>query len=220
MSPAGDGLKNLKILKMAQDVKPTRSELLRIKKQIKLAKSGYSLLKKKRDGLILEFFEILKKAKTLRQELVEEYKIALEKINIARTLEGDLKVKSIAMAIKDMPEVKLATKNIMGVKVPKIESSEIKKAFMERGYGVYNSSAIDEAASSYEKVVEKIILAAEVETSMRKLLNEIEKTKRRVNALEFVVIPVLDKQKSFIQLRLEEMERENIFRMKRIKAKA
>ena len=205
---------------MAQDIKPTRSELLRIKKQIKLAKSGYSLLKKKRDGLILEFFEILKKAKTLRQELVEEYKIALEKINIARTLEGDLKVKSIAMAIQNIPDVKLTTKNIMGVKVPKIESSEIKKAFMERGYGVYNSSAVDEAASSYEKVVEKIILAAEVETSMRKLLNEIEKTKRRVNALEFVVIPNLDKVKSFIQLRLEEIERENIFRMKRIKAKA
>ena len=205
---------------MPQDVKPTRSELLRIKKQIKLAKSGYSLLKKKRDGLILEFFEILKRAKTLRQELVEEYRIALEKMNIARALEGDLKIKSVAMAIKDIPNVNLATKNIMGVKVPKIESSEVKKAFLERGYGIYNSSAIDEAASAYEKVVEKIILAAEVETSMRKLLNEIEKTKRRVNGLEFVVIPNLDRQKAFIQLRLEEMERENIFRMKRIKAKA
>ena len=203
---------------MAQDIKPTRSELLKLKKQIKLAKSGYSLLKKKRDGLILEFFEVLKKAKSLREELANEYKIALEKINIARTLEGDLKVKSMAMAINAIPDVKLATKNIMGVKVPKIESSEIKKAFMERGYGIYNSSAIDEAASAYEKVVEKIILAAEVETSMRKLLNEIEKTKRRVNALEFVVIPSLDKTKAFIQLRLEEIERENIFRMKRIKA--
>ena len=204
---------------MAQDVKPTRSELLKVKKQIKLANSGYSLLKKKRDGLILEFFDILKKAKTLREELVAEYKIALEKIKIARTIEGDLKVKSIAMAIKDIPDIKLTTRNIMGVKVPKIESSEIKKAFMERGYGVYNSSAIDEAAAAYEKVVEKILLAAEVETSMRKLLNEIEKTKRRVNALEYIVIPNLEKIKSFITLRLEELERENIFRMKRIKAK-
>ena len=204
---------------MPQEVKPTRSELLKVKKQIKLAKSGYSLLKKKRDGLILEFFEILKKAKTLRQELVDEYKIAVEKINIARTLEGDLKVKSIAMAIKEISDIKLTTKNIMGVKVPKIESLEIKKAFMERGYGVYNSSAIDEAAEAYEKVVEKILLAAEVETSMRKLLNEIEKTKRRVNALEFVVMPRLEEVQSFIRLRLEEMERENIFRLKRIKAK-
>ena len=205
---------------MPQDVKPTRSELLKLKKQIRLARSGYNLLKKKRDGLILEFFDILKKAKSLREELVNEYKIALEKINIARTLEGDLKVKSIAMAIKDIPDIKLTTKNIMGVKVPKIEFSEIKKAFMERGYGIYSSSAIDETAAAYENVVEKILLAAEVETSMRKLLNEIEKTKRRVNALEFVVIPNLDKIRVFIQLRLEEIERENIFRMKRIKAKA
>ena len=205
---------------MAQDIKPNRSELLKVKKQIKLAQSGYSLLKKKRDGLILEFFEIMKKAKTLREELVEEYKIALEKINIARILETDLKIKSIAMAIKQLPDIKLETRNIMGVKVPKIEHSEIKKAFMERGYGAYTSAAVNEASDAYEKVVEKILLAAEVETSMRKLLNEIEKTKRRVNALEFVVIPKLDDIRSFIQLRLEEMERENIFRMKRIKAHA
>ncbi len=204
---------------MPQDIKPTRSELLKVKKQIKLAKSGHSLLKKKRDGMILEFFEILKKAKTLRRELVEEYKIALERMNIARTIEGDLKVKSIAMAIKEIPDIKLTTKNIMGVKVPKIESSEIQKAFMERGYGLYNSSAIDEAAAAYEKVVEKILLAAEVGTSMRKLLKEIEKTKRRVNALEFVVMPRLEYLQYFITLRLEELERENIFRMKRIKAK-
>ncbi|HLG24068.1 MAG TPA: V-type ATP synthase subunit D, partial [Candidatus Nanoarchaeia archaeon] len=117
-------------------------------------------------------------------------------------------------------DIKLSTKNIMGVKVPKIESKDIKKAFMKRGFGIYSSSSIDEAAGAYEKVVEKIILAAEVETSMRKLLNEIERTKRRVNGLEFVVIPRLDKVKGFIQLRLEEMERENTFRMKRIKAKA
>ena len=205
---------------MAIDIKPTRSELIKLKKQIKLAKSGYSLLKKKRDGLILEFFEILKKAKTLREELVNEYKIALEKINIARTIESDLKVKSIAMAIKDIPEVSLQTKNIMGVKVPKIEAGALQKHFLERGYGYYNSASIDETADAYEKVVEKIILAAEVETSMRKLLKEIEKTKRRVNALEYVIIPNMESVKNFINLRLEEIERENIFRMKRIKVKA
>ena len=202
---------------MAIEIKPTRSELIKLKRQIKLAQSGYSLLKKKRDGLILEFFEILKKAKTLRGELVEQYKSALAKINIARTVEGDLKVKSVAMAIRQTPEVLLKTKNIMGVKVPKIESSELEKNFLDRGYGVYNSVAIDETAHAYEKLVEKVLLAAEVETSMRKLLKEIEKTKRRVNALEFEVIPKMEKLSAFITLRLEEMERENIFRMKRLK---
>lgn len=203
---------------MAIEVKPTRSELMKLKKKIKLAKSGYNLLKKKRDGLILDFFEIMKRAKTIRQELNENYKIALNKINIARTLESDLKIKSLAMAIKDKPMIELKTKNLMGVIVPKIESNAIQKHFMERGYGVAtSSSAIDESAYSYEKVVENIIVAAEVETSMKKLLNEIEKTKRRVNALEFSVIPQMEKLEKFIRFRLEEMEREGIFRLKRIK---
>lgn len=194
---------------------------MKVKKQIKLARSGYSLLKKKRDGLILEFFKILKRAKSVRQELVEDYKAALEKINIARTMESDLKIKSIALAIKDIPDVNLKTKNIMGVLVPEIEFKQIQKEFKDRDFGFYSASAsIEEAMEAYNKVVQKIILTAEIETSLKKLLNEIEKTKRRVNALEFVVMPKLNNIKSFIQLRLEEVERENIFRMKRIKMKA
>ena len=204
---------------MAVDIKPTRSELMKLKKGIKLAKSGHNLLKKKRDGLILEFFDILKKAKTIRQELLEEYRVAFHKINIARTMESDLKIKSVAMSIKDIPEVELKTKNVMGVLVPEIGSGKIKKTLLERGYGIYSSAAIDEASEAYEKVVEKAIIAAEVETSMRKLLREIDKTKRRVNALEFSVIPRMEKMRMFISFRLEEMERENIFGLKHIKSK-
>jgi len=201
------------------DIKPTRSELMKLKKKIKLAKSGYNLLKKKRDGLILDFFEILKEAKTLRQDLVEEYKIAMKKMAIARIMEGDLKIKSLAMSIATKPEVEVSTKNIMGVVVPKIEGGIVAKNLKERGYGVLESSAaIDEAANGYEGVIMKIIKAAEVETTMKKLLDEIKKTKRRVNALEFSVIPNMNSQEAFIKMRLEEMERENVFRMKRIKA--
>ena len=205
---------------MSQDVKPTRSELQKLKQRIKLAKSGYNLLKKKRDGLIIDFFEVLKEAKTLRQDITNEYIDAYKKINVARVLETDQKLKSIAMAIKEKPRIALQTKNIMGVVVPKIESKYKTKHFLERGYGTISSSAsIDEAAEAYDKVVEKVIKAAEVETALKKLLIEIEKTKRRVNALEFSVIPKLEKLKAFITMRLEEMERENTFRMKRIKKK-
>ena len=203
---------------MSQDIKPTRSELIKLKKSIKLAKSGHKLLKKKRDGLILDFFEILKEAKTIRSEIVALYVEAIEKMNIARLMESDLKIKSMAMAIKQKPDIRLDTKNIMGVVVPKIEADAIVKHFPERGYGVYHSPSIDEAAYWYEQLVEKIVKAAEIETSMKKLLREIENTKRRVNALEFKVIPEKEKVQKFIQLRLEEMERENVFRMKRIKA--
>ncbi len=200
------------------DVKPNRSELMKLKKKIKLAKSGHNLLKKKRDGLILDFFEILKHAKTLRQDLSMEYKEAQHKMNIARTLETDLKIRSIALGVQDSPQITLQMKNIMGVVVPKIETTLTKKGMAERGYGVLEgSSAIDEASAAYERVLEKTIKAAEVETSMRRLLQEIEKTKRRVNALEFSVIPKMLQIEKFIKLRLEEMERENVFRLKRIK---
>ncbi|MDO8740491.1 MAG: V-type ATP synthase subunit D [Candidatus Woesearchaeota archaeon] len=204
---------------MAIEIKPTRSELIKFKKSIILAKSGYNLLKKKRDGLILEFFEVLGKVKNLRSDVVDEYRKALYKMNIARLLESDLKIKSIAMAIANKPDIEFGTKNIMGVLVPTIKSGELKRKMMERGYGIYNSASIDEAADAYEKVTERVIRAAEVETTMRRLLKEIEKTKRRVNALEFEVIPRMEKTKNFIALRLEEMERENTFRLKRIKAK-
>lgn len=204
---------------MAQEIKPTRSELIKLKRRIDLAKSGYNLLKKKRDGLILEFFEVLKKAKTVRKELVEEYQKALRKMNIARAAESDLKIKALALGVSEKRELKIETKNIMGVKVPEVGYKYEEKGFFDRGYSIISSSSkIDEAASAYNKVIHKIVKVAEIETGLKRLLQEIEKTKRRVNALDFVVIPGMEETKKFITLRLEEMERENIFRMKRIKA--
>ncbi len=203
---------------MAEQIKPTRSELIKLKLQIKTAKSGHNLLKKKRDGLILEFFNLFKKSKNLRKELIQEYKDAEEKMNIARAAESDIKLKSLAMAIEETSELNMSQRNIMGVIVPKIEAKEIHKQFMKRGYGINSgSSKIDEAVLAYEKVLEKVILAAEVETTIKKILAEIEKTKRRVNALEFEVIPRMESTRKMIQLRLEEMERESTFRLKRKK---
>lgn len=200
-------------------IKPTRSELIDLKKKIKLSQSGHKLLKMKRDGLILELFEILEKAKDVRTELDRQFEKATESLNIALSVEGVVTVKSIAFAMKDAPKLELESKNVMGVVVPKIEASSVRKPITARGYGVIGtSSRIDEAVDAYETLVEKIILAAEIETTMKKLLDDIEKTKRRVNALEFKVIPELNEAKDFIIFRLEEMERENIFRLKRIKA--
>ncbi|MBI2577046.1 V-type ATP synthase subunit D [Candidatus Woesearchaeota archaeon] len=204
---------------MSQNIKPTRSELIQLKRKIKLAQSGYKLLKKKREGLIFEFFSVMKKAKSLRFDLLHAYLPALDAITKARLLESDLALSSIAMAVSGTPPVSLKMKNILGVKVPIVESGEVKKQPLERGFGILTSAAVDEAASSYEKVIEAALRVAEIETAMKKLLKEIEKTKRRVNALEYVVIPRMLTQQKFIKFRLEEMERDNTFRMKRIKKK-
>ena len=206
---------------MALDIKPTRSELLKLKVQIKLAKSGHSLLKKKRDGLIMEFFELLKTAKTVRLELAESFGVAKDDVNKARLLHTDLKLHSLALAQTNTPTASIDIKNIMGVRVPVIEAQTVKQTAMEKGIGAYSSTVIiDKATSGYEDVLEHSIKVAESETAMKRLLDEIKKTKRRVNALEFNRIPTMEGQQKFITLRLEEMERENTFRLKRIKAKA
>ncbi|MCD6145205.1 V-type ATP synthase subunit D [ANME-2 cluster archaeon] len=202
-----------------RDIKPTRSELIELKKKIKLAESGHKLLKMKRDGLILEFFELLSRAKDVRSELNSAYEVANEKIGLAKSVEGTVAIKSIAFALRDVPHIELESKNVMGVVVPHIESTQVQKNLYERGYGIIGtSSCLDEAVEAHEKLVEKIIVAAEIETAIKKLLDDIEQTKRRVNALEFRVIPELTEAEWFIELRLEEMERETTFRLKRIKA--
>jgi len=204
-----------------RELNPTRSELLEIKKKIKLTEAGYKILKMKRDGLILEFFKILEEAKDVRAKIVRDYERAMQKIAIAKAVDGVIAVKSAAFALRVHPEVKLRSKNIMGLVVPEIESTSIRTTLEKRGYGVIGTSPfIDEAAEAYEELVETIIKAAEIETTMKRLLDEIEKTKRRVNALEYKVIPELKEAEDFIEFRLEEMERENIFRLKRIKQKA
>jgi V/A-type H+/Na+-transporting ATPase subunit D len=203
-----------------RDVKPTRSELISLKRRIALSERGYKILKMKRDGLIIEFFKVLAAAKDSRGDLLKKFEHAGEMMAMANTVEGTIGVKSAAFAVQEVPDITLSSKNIMGVVVPEIESTSVKKTLVERGYGLLGTtSLIDETAGAYEDLVEAIIESAEIETTMKKLLDEIESTKRRVNALEFKVIPELTEARDFIKMRLDEMGREELFRLKKIKAR-
>ena len=205
---------------MAKDVKPTRKNLMQIEDRIELSERGHDTLEKKRDGLIMEFMDILDQAQDVRSDLEDAYERAQRSMDMARAMEGDVAVRGAAAALKEHPELTTQSKNIMGVVVPQIESSKVRKDLDERGYGVLGTSArIDEAADAYEELLAQIILAAEVETAMKKMLEEIETTKRRVNALEFKLLPDLRENQEYIEQKLEEQEREEIFRMKKIKAK-
>jgi V/A-type H+/Na+-transporting ATPase subunit D len=200
------------------DVKPTRMELIETKRKIKLSKGGYKLLKMKRDGLIMEFFELLPKVKDLRNQLSKLYKEAMEKLAVAVAADGKIALESAANCLNKSPEVELSSKNIMGVVVPSVKVTAVEKSLEDRGYGLIGTSIrVDEAVHAFEKLSEMIILAAEGETTMKKILDEIESTKRRVNALEFKVIPNLEEIAKYISFRLEELERESIFGLKRIK---
>jgi len=201
--------------------KPTRAVLIALRRRIKVAQTGHSLLKMKRDGLMIEFFEVLNRAKTIRAELVESLIKAEQRLNMAKAIEGTVAINSVAYALQGEPSIQLESRNIMGVVVPKITADSVQKKMYERGYGIIGTSAaIDEAAESYEVLVDRIILAAEVETGMRKLVEDIESTKRRVNGLEFKVIPDLKDTIRFIGFALEEMDRDNVVRLKKLKGKA
>jgi V/A-type H+-transporting ATPase subunit D len=202
-----------------QEIKPTRTELIAIKRKIALYDRGHKLLKMKRDGLVLEFFNILSKARDIRSKIIADYKKAEEKLIIATGVDGETSIHSVAFARRDDPKVTMGSKNVMGTLVPTtLESATVKRRIDQRGYGIIGMSVrIDEAADAYEQLVEDIIIAAEFETTLRRLIEEIEKNKRIVNALEFRILPELRKNEGFIRTRLEEMERENVFRLKRIK---
>ncbi len=204
----------------SQDITPTRSVLIELKNKIKTTKNGYKIMKMKRDGLIIEFFDIMEKAKAMRGSVASDYETAMTKIAIASAVEGEIAVKSAAYALKTEPKVKVGSKSIMGMMVPKVEA-EVKHAdILSKGYGVISTSAyIEEASTAFEKLLDTIIRAAEIETTMKKLLDEIEKTKRRVNAMEFKVIPELEDAMKFVKFRLEEMDRENTIRLKFLKGK-
>lgn len=206
---------------MAIQVKPTRSELINLKKKIKLAQMGHSLLKRKKDGLVHEFFKVLDLVKEQRKFLVQNYKSSVSKLEVGRAVEGTASIESLASALTDEPSVLIQPRSIMGVKVPKITTKLVKKPLLERGYGLVGTSAYtDELVESWEDFLELVVKSVESETALKRLLLEIEKTKRRVSALEYIVIPNMEASAAFIRLRLEEMERENLFRLKRIKKKS
>jgi V/A-type H+-transporting ATPase subunit D len=192
--------------------------LLQLKSRIKLTQGGHKVLKMKRDGLIIEFFDILEKARQMRAGVSSDYENAMNTITIARAVEGEVAVRSAAYALKADPQVNVTSKSIMGMVVPKVEADHLHVLITDKGYGVITTSPYIEAASiAFEKLLETIVRAAEVETTMKKLLDEIEKTKRRVNALEFKIIPELQESERFIKFSLEEMERENTTRLKHLK---
>lgn len=201
-------------------IKPTRSELIKLQRKIKLSKTGYTILKKKRDGLVMNLFDMVDNAKEAQETLEKSFEVANKYLGMTLAFEGEVSVESCALIKKGTPEFYLSSKNIMGVSVPKISNLSIKTGIKERGYSILStSSKIDETVGEYEKVLEYVAKAVEAESTLKKVLNEIEVTKRRVNALESKIIPKLESQKKFIVFRLEELERENTYRLKMIKDK-
>ena len=202
-----------------QNVKPTRMELLKLKKRMKLAERGHKLLKEKRDALVSEFMIVIKQYKDAKNDVEEKLKDAFYDLSISEVLIGSQELDQISrITLRDI-NFNVKTKNIMGVHVPIMKTDNVIRRMSERGYGFLSTNGkIDDTAKGFEETLIAIVRLAEVEESVRGIAEEVEKTKRRVNALEYIVVPRLQATIKHIEMRMEEIERESFLRLKKIKA--
>ncbi len=199
------------------DIRPTRLEYIRAKRRIRIAQKGLKLLKLKRQALILEFFNISKTSARLRSELQSELIKGYQSIRMAEILDGEMRLENEAMKIPQLKKLQILPKNVMGVRIPKLEGGTRKQAITEHLLELPTS--ISEAIKAFQEVHKIILDVAEKETTLRKLLYEIEKTKRKANAIENVFIPNLASAVKFITFRLDEIERDTFTMLKTVKRK-
>jgi V/A-type H+-transporting ATPase subunit D len=202
-----------------EGINPTRMELLSIRKRKKLAEKGHKLLSEKRDALVVQFFEIIKDRNTLRERADRDLRKSYSQLVEAQMIMGQEGVEDATGSIPALGDIPMRTVNIMGVHVPKVEYDAIPSRSGEPLYGFIGTSAkLDEATGRFRKLLIDILKLAEIEGTIERLAIEIEKTKRRVNALEHIFIPRLKATEKYIEMQLQEREREDFFRRKRIKA--
>ncbi len=199
------------------NIRPTRLEYIRTKRRIIVAKKGLKLLKLKRQALILEFFNASKTVAALRSGLQAELVKGYQAIRMAEMLAGAMRLENEAMKIPQLNKLQITPKNVMGVRIPKIEGGKNNQALTEHLLELPPS--INEAIKAFHNVHKMVLDVAEKETTLRKLLLEIEKTKRKSNAIENVFIPRLQAAIKFIIFRLDEMERDTFMMLKTVKRK-
>lgn len=204
-----------------EKVSATRSQLLYCRQQIKLASQGMDLLKKKRDALLREFLPIIDETMRLSLRLERATAEAQESLAMVEAVEGKKVLRSVSFATKGEVLVDISGTHVMGVPIPVIRKAETPiKTELERGYSITGVSArVDQTASKFEEIVDLMIESADIETRLRRLGEELQKTNRRVNALENVVLPELEEQVKFIFSALDERAREDHFRLKKVKKK-
>lgn len=201
--------------KILPGTKTTRMELLALKNRMKLAERGHDLLREKRDSLIMEFFNAIAEIKDARERVDETLADAFSALTQAKMVMGPAKVVEFSYASKFAAELHINTRSMMGVRVPVLS---VEQHIPDLPYSLSDSSAkFDVMSQKFKEALKAIVRLAEVESTVKRLALEIERTKRRVSALETVVIPRLDATVRFVKLALEEREREDFVRLKMVR---
>ncbi|GAB4560381.1 MAG: V-type ATP synthase subunit D [Anaerolineae bacterium] len=202
---------------MVEHVSPTRMALLAKRAQIALAEQGRDLLKEKRQALLRELQQTVQRILVSSDALEQAASEACQALIIALALEGPEALESAALAAHGQMEVQTTIVNVMGVQIPHIRKESVERPSLQRGYGLSTTSPrVDEVATRFEAVIDVLLDLTVQEVRLRRLVDEIRMTTRRVNALEEILLPRLRAERDYIQMMLEEREREMIFRLKRL----
>ena len=200
---------------MSMNVAPTKANLIRAKNLLDFSQKGFELLDKKRNVLIREMMGLMNKAKNIQSRIATTFEEAFQALKIVNVSMGVNNVEEIAMSVPTVEEFEILSKSVMGVEIPSVK---YEKQELETYYGFFRTNpTLDIAVIKFREVKFFIYELAEIENSVYKLAMEIKKTQKRANALEKIQIPKYMDQVKFIEEVLEEKEREDFFRLKRVK---
>ncbi|MEG0754432.1 MAG: V-type ATP synthase subunit D [Angelakisella sp.] len=199
-------------------VNPTRMELGRLKKRLKTSMRGHKLLKDKRDDLMKKFLELVRRNKELREQVEQRIMMVYDGFAIASAVMSPEMLEEALMLPKEQVELEVGTANVMSVDVPVFQFSGSGSAEDITPYGfAFTSGELDDSVAALKEVLPLMLELAQMEKSAQMLAEEIEKTRRRVNALEYVQIPSLQETVKSITMKLDENERGNLARLMKIK---
>ncbi len=200
---------------MILNINATRMELLRLKKRLLIAQRGHKLLKDKRDELMRQLLSIIDEVKNLRFSIEKEFQSILESFMLAKAEMGPFQMEQELLLPTKTISVSVEQKNLMSVHVP-VYTREVKGDIIS--YGYFNTSGeLDISLIKFDEFIESLLALAEKEKTVQLLANEIEETRRRVNALEYKLIPNLIETIKSITMKLSETELANTVRLMKIK---
>ncbi|MGQ9631490.1 MAG: V-type ATP synthase subunit D [bacterium] len=197
------------------NVNPTRMELLNLRRRLVVSRRGHRLLKDKQDELMRRFMELIDQIRGLREEVERSLQEAHIQFIIARAMISRAMVEEALLLPKEKPTIKMETGRIMNVVVPRIE---LEYTGDTQSYGYASTTGdLDLSLAKYAETLPLMVRLANIEKAMEMMADEIERTRRRVNALEYVVIPNLEETIKYIGMKLSEDERGNLVRLMKIK---
>lgn len=202
------------------NVNPTRMELTKLKARLKTSVRGHKLLKDKQDELMRQFIGMIQKNKELRERVEYELTDAFSDVLLARAISPTEMIDEALSIPKRTVELEITTKNLMSVNVPqmKFHFSNVQDEDDIYPYGFYNTtSQLDDSILKLNAVLSGLLELAEIEKACQLMADEIESTRRRVNALEYMTIPQLEETIDYIKMKLEENERSSLTRLMKVK---